>query len=658
MREAPAPEREVERLAALRALHILDTEPEERFDRIARLAAEVYRTPIALVVFVDAHRVWFKAHVGFGGREAPRRTSFCAHAIAADQVLVVPDTLADERFADNPHVVGELAVRFYAGAPVHAPGTDLPIGTLCVIDHEPRVFDDHDHSLLTHLAGFVEAEFAITEERRGLWLYEAVLRAATGHCIFATDTDGTVTIFNAGAERMLGWTAAEIVGTATPARFLDREEIGDQLDRVMGMDPVAAIRDEVGEGVAHRLHFVHRDGSRIPVSVTFTVNRDRHGAPAGLIGVATDISAQVRTETALASNERLFGTILRHIHDGVIVIDADGIVRYASRPAMRLVGVSGAHEAVGRPVFDFLHPEDHAEAILSLDRQRSRAGQGDPLHVRVVLPDGEVRYTEAVAYTLLDDPTVNGILLTIRDITEEHRLEQMKNQFVSSVSHELRTPLTSIKGSLGLLQGGVAGDLPEKAGHLVDVAARNSDVLMQLVNDILDIEKIESDAMVFDIVDTPIDAIVGQSLDAVSGMATTRGVRLETVGIDGTEVPVDGFRIGQALTNLIGNAVKFSPEGSVVRVEESHEPGVVVLAVVDAGPGIPPEKQQAIFERFEQVRGADGIMGAGTGLGLPIARGIVEAHGGTITVESTMGAGSRFEVRLPTGGHDGNGATA
>ena len=108
---------------------------------------------------------------------------------------------------------------------------------------------------------------------------------------------------------MLGWAADEVVGIATPAWFLDREEMGEQLDRVTGMDPVEAIRDLVGEGVPHRLQFVRRDGTRIPVSVTFTVNRDRYGNAAGLIGIATDISAQVRTEAALASNERLFGTI-------------------------------------------------------------------------------------------------------------------------------------------------------------------------------------------------------------------------------------------------------------------------------------------------------------------------------------------------------------
>lgn len=650
MEEAPIPEREGERLAALWALGLLDTDPEARFDRITALASRIFAVPISMVTLVDADRQWFKSCIGLDDRETDRRISFCGHAVAADRTLVVEDAGADERFADNPLVTGPPHIRFYAGVPVHAPGSAHAIGTLCIIDTGPRALTPEQEAVLVGLAELVEAEFAITDERRGLWLYEAVLRAATGHAIFATDREGKIIIFNSGAERLLGWSAEEVVGTATPALFLDRSEIGTTLDRTAGMDPVAAIRDVVGEGVVHRLHFVNRTGDRVPVSVTFTVNHDRTGRDVGLIGIATDISAQVRTETALASNERLFGTILRHIHDGVIVIDRSGIIRYASRPAMRLVGASGAHEAVGRPVFDFLHPDDRSEALAALVRQRDRTGQGEPLYVRVVHGDGEVLHTEAVGYTLLDDPAVQGILLTIRDITEQRQLEQMKNQFISSVSHELRTPLTSIKGSLGLLQGGIAGELPERAEHLVEVAARNSDVLMQLVNDILDIERIAADAMIFDVADTPVDEIVRQSIDAVSGMAAAKGVRVETRGIDDTILHVDGFRIGQALTNLIGNAVKFSPEGTTVRVEELHEPDAVLVAVSDSGPGIPPEKQGAIFERFEQVRGADGITGSGTGLGLPIALGIVEAHGGTITVESEIGVGSRFVVRLPTGG--------
>jgi PAS domain S-box-containing protein len=645
--EAPVPERESERLTALRALAILDTEPEVRFDRIADLATNVFGVPVALVSLVDEKRQWFKSCVGMDLAETDRSISFSGHAVAADQVLVVPDALDDERFTDNPLVTGPPGIRFYAGAPVHAPGSGLPIGSLCIIDRVPRRLTERERTILVELAALVEAEFAITEERRGLWLYEAVLRAATGHCVFATDASGSIVIFNAGAERLLGWRADEVVRKATPALFLDREELGGALDRAVGMDPVDVVREVVGEGVPHRLHFVTRDGARVPVSVTFTVNKDRHGRAVGLIGIATDISDQVATEERLASNERLFRTILKHITDGVVVIDREGTIGYASSAALVLVGVSAAREALGRSIFDFLHPDDIPEALGALERQRNRTGEGDPLYVRVVRADGGERDTEAVAYTLLDDPAVQGIVLTIRDITEQRALERMKNQFISAVSHELRTPLTSIKGSLGLIVGGVAGELPEQAAHLVEVAARNSDVLMQLVNDILDIERLDADAMILDVTDTPVDEIVRQAVDAAAGMAIDRDVEIETRGIDGAVLRVDGFRIGQALTNLIGNAVKFSPAGGVVRVEEEVRPDAVTISVSDAGPGIPPDMQESIFERFEQVRGLNDVMGGGTGLGLPIAKGIVEAHGGTIMVESELGAGSRFIIRLP-----------
>lgn len=513
--EAPLPERETDRLAALRALRILDTEPDERFDRLAAFACNIFRVPIALVSLVDENRQWFKSCVGLDLAETDRSMSFCAHAVTADRMLVIEDAFADERFADNPLVTGPPGIRFYAGAILHAPDTTLALGTLCVIDCVPRAFSAYDRSILAELATLVEEQFAITEERRGLRQYEAVLRAATGHCILATDDAGSITIFNSGAERLLGWRADEVVG---------------------------------------------------------------------------------------------------------------------------------------KPLLEFLHPDDLSKAAAFLDRQRDRTGEGegDPLHMRFVR-DGEVRDAEAVAYTLVDDPSIRGIVLTIRDITEQRQLERLKSQFISAVSHELRTPLTSIKGSLGLIVGGVAGELPEQAAHLVKVADRNSDLLMQLVDDILDLDRLDDGRMILERDDEPLDAIVGRSVDAVSGMAAQRNVRIVTHGVDATVIHVDGFRISQALTNLLGNAVKFSPEGADVTVTVGHAPDAMTLQVSDAGPGIPADMREAIFERFEQVRGANSLSGEGTGLGLPIARGIVEAHGYSLSVESAEGNGSRFTIRLPLG---------
>lgn len=162
MQPPPIPTDEVLRLSTLRSLNILDTAPEERFDRLTRLAKRLFDVPIALVSLVDANRQWFKACEGLDATEAPRDTSFCGHAIAGDDILLIPDAHQDARFHDNPMVTGEPHVRFYAGCPLAAPnGTKL--GTLCLIDRKPRTFDDEDRSLLRDLARMAEQELAAVQ---------------------------------------------------------------------------------------------------------------------------------------------------------------------------------------------------------------------------------------------------------------------------------------------------------------------------------------------------------------------------------------------------------------------------------------------------------------------------------------------------------------
>jgi len=162
MRAPAIPENEEARIDTLYSLGILDTPPEERFDRLTRLARRVFRVPIAMVNLVDEHRIWTKSAQGLQASEGPRDTSFCAHAILGDDILVVADAMQDERFRDNPYVTGEPNVRFYAGCPLRAPNGDK-LGTLCLIDHQPREFSEEDRALLRDLAGMAERELAVLQ---------------------------------------------------------------------------------------------------------------------------------------------------------------------------------------------------------------------------------------------------------------------------------------------------------------------------------------------------------------------------------------------------------------------------------------------------------------------------------------------------------------
>jgi signal transduction histidine kinase len=227
--------------------------------------------------------------------------------------------------------------------------------------------------------------------------------------------------------------------------------------------------------------------------------------------------------------------------------------------------------------------------------------------------------------------------------------ERVKNEFLSIAGHELRTPLTSIRGSLGLLEGGVLGELPEDATHMISLALTNTDRLVRLVNDILDIERMAAGKLELEPAPVQADALIAQSLQALQGSADAAEVRLQQVRCEASSMTAlaDGDRIVQVLVNLVGNAIKFSDPGGVVSVAVEQNAEGALFTVHDRGRGIPASKVDGIFERFQQVDASDSRMKGGTGLGLPIARGIVERHGGRMWVQSREGEGSTFYFTLP-----------
>ena len=239
----------------------------------------------------------------------------------------------------------------------------------------------------------------------------------------------------------------------------------------------------------------------------------------------------------------------------------------------------------------------------------------------------------------------------LRQLTEQHeRLDAMKQEFVSAVSHELRTPLTAIRGSLELLADGDAGELPEAARPVVAMAARGSQRLSRLVDDIIDLERLQSGT--FGVRPQPHDLqrLVVEAVEPLRPLADEAGVTLVVEPI-ACRTHCDGDRVTQALVNLVGNAVKFTPPGGTVTVgaaRPAEGDGWVELSVADTGRGIPQAELEAVFERFHQVDPDDARTQAGTGLGLSITRHVVEAHGGRIWAESEVGVGSRFSFTLPT----------
>jgi signal transduction histidine kinase len=234
----------------------------------------------------------------------------------------------------------------------------------------------------------------------------------------------------------------------------------------------------------------------------------------------------------------------------------------------------------------------------------------------------------------------------MEDITRYHRVEQLRNQFVSLVSHELRTPLTSIRGALGLVASGRLGSLPDDSQEMLDIAVRNTQRLGRLLDDLLDLERMDSGKLTMAKQARSARGLAEQAATELRPMAEQAAVRLRVAGPDATAF-ADPYRVVQALTNLLGNAIKFSPPGATVWATVEPRRSDVLVQVSDQGRGIPADKLEAIFGRFEQVDASNARDKGGSGLGLAICRSIIEQHGGRIWVKSTLGQGSTFSFTLP-----------
>ena len=243
-----------------------------------------------------------------------------------------------------------------------------------------------------------------------------------------------------------------------------------------------------------------------------------------------------------------------------------------------------------------------------------------------------------------------GLLRTLRCAAERKRLERLRDEFVSTVSHELRTPLTAIAGSLGLLMGSAAGMLPEPAARLVGIAHNSSQRLVRLVNDILDIEKLDYGHAAFDFKRVEVGALVSETVESIRGYADGRGVKVRIESATApSDVWTDADRLAQVVTNLLSNAIRFSPADSEVVVSAGKKAGsdAVVISVRDHGQGISADFKSRIFGRFAQADGTNARREGGTGLGLSIARQIVDRLGGQIGFADAVGGGTIFHVELP-----------
>lgn len=518
---APLSPNEAHRLEAIERYRLGGIGREPAFDRVARLAADLFEVPMSLVSIVGSDSQCFRGACGMDSTGTPRDVAFCAFAILNDEVMVVPDTHQDDRFVQHPFVLGDPFVRFYAGAPLRIDG--LALGTLCLIDSKPRAFG--------------------LAERRQL---------------------------------------AALAGTVT-----DMIEL--RVDR---------------------------------------------------------FAAEAQRQRVVAERELLTLTV-ENVSEGVALFDGD----------LRLTIWNEAFAGL----FDYAPHEIgegvHAADLMALTARRGELGPGDPAQIAAAfvasIRSSEARDIEVQrAGRILDvrRRTISGgrFILTARDVTNERQTARLKDELVSTVSHELRTPLTAISGALGLMASGAAGTLPERAARLVAVGYRNAERLGHLVNDLLDMDKLQSGKVDFRFRVGDLRALLAEAIEQNQPFAERFKVTLD---LHLPDHPVtacfDHARLHQVVANLVSNAAKFSPEGENVRVTLAREGDDARISVTDRGPGISPEFHARLFGRFAQEPGAHQQKHAGTGLGLAISQAIVHAHGGEITIDPAPGPYATFHVTLP-----------
>jgi PAS domain S-box-containing protein len=363
------------------------------------------------------------------------------------------------------------------------------------------------------------------------------------------------------------------------------------------------------------------------------------------------VTASRGLDRAVRGAHRRFETAFEHAPIGIAIVDVDGRIVTANRALGEITG----HEALDLVATDFaalVHPDDRDEYQVAREQLLYDGGQPYTLERRYVRRDGGELWGRHSATLVRDDggrPLY--FIVQVQDVSRQREVDRLKEEFVSLVTHELRTPLTSVAGYLDIVLEDDDEDVarldPQHAHH-VGVARRNTQRLMDLVEDLLLIRRLEAGREELSPDTLDLSALAADRLESVAPMASAKDVTIDGQVAPGVVVDADPRRIAQVVDNLLANAIKYTPDGGNVRLTLAIEGAAVALAVADTGIGIPESDQVNLFDPFFRASNVSGSAVPGTGLGLVVTRRLIEAHGGTIEVESAVGVGSRFIVRLPT----------
>ena len=508
-------------------------------------------------------------------------------------------------------------------------------------------------------------------------LQDAIFNSANFSSI-ATDAKGVIQIFNVGAERMLGYTAAEVMNKITPADISDPQEVIARAQALsLELDtPITpgfeALVFKASRGIEdiYELTYIRKDGSRFPAVVSVTALRDAQDAIIGYLLIGTDNTARQQAEEALLKAGALQSAIFNSANFSSIATDAKGVIQIFNVGAERMLGYTAAEVMNKITPADISDPQEviaRAKALsVELKTQitpgfealvfKAARGIEDIYELTYFRKDGS-RFPALVSVTALRDAqnVIIGYLLIGTDNTarkqaiEMEYASRMKSEFLANMSHELRTPLNGIIGFTEFLIDEKPGPLrPKQKEYLGDVlnSARH---LLQLINDVLDIAKVEAGKMELHPETFPVRKAVEEVATVIKSIAQKKRIVVGIEMSDGLDaVTIDQHKFKQVLYNLLSNAVKFSDEGGQVDIHVRRlDPHRLEVQVRDTGIGIKAEDINRLFAEFEQLDSGIARRFEGTGLGLALTKKIVEFQGGHIGVESEQGKGSVFTVVLP-----------
>ncbi|MBK8172312.1 MAG: PAS domain S-box protein [Sandaracinaceae bacterium] len=506
-------------------------------------------------------------------------------------------------------------------------------------------------------------------------LAHAILNSANFSSI-ATDASGVIQIFNVGAERMLGYTAAEVVNKITPADISDPDEViarAKALSAELGVTITPgfeALVFKASRGIEdiYELTYRRKDLTQFPAVVSVTALRDDAHAIIGYLLIGTDNTArklveaeQKKLDQRLRDQQFYTRSLIESNVDALITTDPAGIITDVNKQMEALTGCT-RDELIGAPFKDYFTEPERAEAAIRLVLAQRKINDYE---LTAWSRDGKKTVVSYNATTFYDRArNLQGVFAAARDITERKRVEaelkqataaaesasRTKSEFLASMSHEIRTPMNSIMGIADLL---AKTSLSDEQAKYVQIFQRAGENLLNLINDILDLSKVEACQLELERTGFALRDLLEKVIEIVAGRAAEKD--LELVWDIADDVPNDLLgdptRLSQVLLNLLGNAIKFTESGSVTlrvtRDKNAAVPTALLFSVTDTGIGIAASKLQRVFERFTQADSSTTRRFGGSGLGLTICKRLVELMGGTIWVHSVMNKGSEFAFAVP-----------